>query len=813
MIDGRESCEARRAVVGLADTRPPNFNAHMDMRVATLPPAQRARTVAIAVAITLAAVPSATAQGGAPISIDARVESLLRQMTLEEKVGEMTQLTIGALSSVRGTATVAQQVDSAKLEEALVHRNVGSLINVYDAALFPRQWQQLIATLQRAAARKRLRIPVIYGIDAVHGHHYMRGATIFPQNLAMAATWNPDLVRLANRVTAWETRASGIPWNFSPVLDLGRQPLWSRFPETFGEDVHLASVMGAASVDGGQQDPSTIVSALLDGAQLADPQLHARVVPPADGSVFVAATAKHFIGYSMPLSGKDRTTAWIPDRQLREYFLPSFKAAIDAGIRTVMVNSGDVNGIPVHASRELLTDLLRAELGFRGVVVSDWEDIVRLNTIHHVAPTRRDAVRMAINAGIDMSMVPYNTSFVDDVMSLVHAGEIAPARIDESVRRILKLKMELGLFENARPDSVRLTRAGSAPLLAVSRAAAEEAVTLLKNERAMLPLSRGARVLVTGPAAMSLPSQYGGWSYTWQGTDTALYPRNVKTLLDAVRDRAGADRVIYVPGSAFDAEIDVTAAVAAARDADVVVLALGEPASAEKPGDIEDLTLPAAQLRLARAIQATGKPVVITLFEGRPRIVREIVGDARAVVLGYQTGPFGGEAVAGVLFGEVNPSGRLPFTYPRYANDIEHYDRLASANVTDRKTGGYDPQWDFAFGLSFTSFTYGDLKLDKAERRMNDTVAVSVAVTNTGPRAGREVVQLYVRQLYASVDPPVRRLRDFRKIELAAGESRTVTFHLPIRRLAFVGRDNRMGVEPGEFEVQVGALTARLLVQ
>ena len=751
-------------------------------------------------------------------STDARVEALLKRLTLEEKIGEMTQLTLAAVSISR-TRSAPARLDSAKLEEAIVRRNVGSLLNVWDVALSARQWRDILTTVQRFAARRRVPVPVIFGIDAVHGHQFLREGTVFPQNLAMAATWNPGLLLLTNRIASYEARASGIPWNFSPVLDIGRQPLWSRFPETFGEDVHLVTVMGTAAVQGAQADPLLAMRALSGGVALTDPLL---LTPPSSRSVdriFVAATAKHFLGYSMPLSGKDRTTAWIPERQLREYFLPSFKGAIEAGVATVMVNSGDVNGIPVHASREILTDLLRTELGFRGVVVSDWEDIIRLQTVHRVAPNRLAAVRMALNAGIDMSMVPNNTTFIDDVLSLVHAGEIPESRIDESARRILRLKFSLGLFENALPDSARLASAGAPRSMAVSRAAAEQAVTLLANRGGVLPLRTGTRVLVTGPGATSLPSMYGGWSYSWQGTDTTAYPVGVHTLLDALRARAGATLVTHVAGVAAPAQqtvadSSIAAVVRAARDVDVVVVALAEPASAEKPGDIDDLAMPAAQLRLAQALEATGKPVILTLFEGRPRIIRSIVDSARAIVMGYQSGPFAGDAMAAALFGDVNPGGRLPFTYPRSAHDIEHYDRLASADIApDGSNRGYHPEWDFGHGLSYTTFKYGDLALDHAERGINDTVTVRVAVLNTGTRAGTEVVQLYVRQLYASVDPPMRRLRDFQKITLAPGEGRVVTFRLPIRRLAFVGRDNRMGVEQGAFEIQVGGLVTRLVVE
>jgi len=382
------------------------------------------------------------------------------------------------------------------------------------------------------------------------------------------------------------------------------------------------------------------------------------------------------------------------------------------------------------------------------------------------------------------------------------------------VRRILRVKFQLGLFENPNPDPATMANIGAPAFAAQSRAAAEEAVTLLENERGTLPLAKTARVLVTGPGASSLWAQYGAWSYTWQGADTAMYPRNVKTLLDAVRDRVGAGRVTYVPGATFDAEVDVAAAVAAARDADVVIVALAEKPSAEKPGDITDLTLPAAQLRLARALEATGKPVVLTLFQDRPRVVRDVVDSARAVVTAYETGPFGGEALAGVLFGDVNPSGKLPFSWPRATGDVVHYDRTPSEELTpDSSAGGYHPEWPFGHGLSYTTFSYGDLRLDRKDAGQGDTVTVSVTVANTGARAGKEVVQLYVRDLYASVEPSMQRLRDFRKVALNAGERRTVTFRLPVRRLAFVGRDDKLVVEPGDFDVMVGGLTQRLTVR
>lgn len=737
-------------------------------------------------------------------AIAARVDSLLARMTLEEKVGEMTQLTSEAVSRTRGSATTRQTLDSAKLDHAIVRHHVGSLLNVWDVALTPQEWRSFTSRVQRAAQRTRLRIPVIYGIDAVHGLHYMTSGTVFPHNLAMAATWNPDLVRQTSRITAYETRAAGIHWNFAPVLDAGRQPLWSRFFETFGEDPHLASVLGVAYVEGQQRDPRAAIDSIL--GRRPGTRGTAR---QAGGAVFVAATGKHYLGYGTPRSGKDRTTAWIPERELREYVLPAFRAAIDAGVRTVMINSGDINREPVHASRRILTDLLRTELGFTGIAVTDWQDIIKLQTEHRVAASYRDAVRMAVNAGVDMSMVPQSVSFADTLLAVVREGSVPMARIDESVRRILTVKMELGLFEHAGPDEAMLANAGAAAFQAVSRAAAEEAITLLRNEGGLLPLAKTAKVLVVGPAATSLPAQFGSWSYTWQGTDTAVYPKNVRTLLEAIKAKVGNDRVTYVPGAGFDTEMDIGDAVQAARQADAIIVALGEWPSTEGVGNIDDLTMPAGQLRLARAMVATGKPVILTIFHNRPRVLGAVAEDAGAVVAAYETGPFGGEALASVLFGDVNPSGRLPFSWPRHTGAVEFYDRTEHASAN----GGYNPQWAFGHGLSYTTFALTDLRVDRATASAQDTLTVSITVANTGTRAGKEVVPLYSRDLYASLAPSARRLRDFTKVSLGAGERTTVTFRLPVQRLAFIGLDDTPVVEPGEFDLIAGELTQRIVIR
>ena len=749
-------------------------------------------------------------------SVEARVDSVLHLMSLEEKIGEMTQVDLSVVAAVQGSASRRLQLDSAKLEEIIVRRHVGSLLNVAAVALTPQQWIDITTKIQRFAARRRVPVPVLYAIDAVHGFDYMVGGTIFPHNVAMAATWNPMLVRREHQITSYETRSAGVAWNFAPVIDLGRQPMWSRFFETFGEDSYLTSVLGAAAVDAEQGGPVAAVDSMLRGSRMRTLGANAplRTSQRADGPVFIAATGKSFIGYSVPLSGRDRTTAWIADRQLHDLFLPPWQAAVNAGMRTIMVNTGEINGIPVHASRELLTDLLRGALGFRGVIVSDWEDVGRMQTVTHVARTRRDAVRMAIDAGIDVNMVPYNTDFIEDLLSLVHSGEITEARIDESVRRILRLKIDLGLFELPGPMPTQLAHAGAAEFQAVSRRAAEEAITLVKNDRALLPLAKGTRILVTGPGAMSLPAQHGPWTYTWQGTDTAMYPRGIPTLLDGLRSQFGYDHVSYTPGATLTGLSDLTEAISAARDADVVVLALAEPPVVEKPGDIDDLALPEAQLRLAHAIEATGKPVIITLFESRPRTIRTIVDGARAIVLGYFTGPHGGEAIARVLSGAVNPSGRLPFTYPRNMASVVHYDRSVSEEVgIAGPTGGYDPEWPFGFGLSYTTFAYAPPVLAKRTLTTRDTLSVSVTVTNTGRRSGMEVVQLYTRQMVASITPPMRKLRAFEKIELAPGEQRVVRFRVPASELGFVGRNNRYGVEPGDFELRIGGRVAAFSIE
>jgi beta-glucosidase len=725
-----------------------------------------------------------------------KIEALLKRMTLEEKVGQMTQLAIGMISSGRNQTI---QIDPAKLDKAIVRYGVGSILNVSEQALTVDRWHEIIGQIQNSATKKtRLGIPVIYGIDSIHGANYVQGSTLFPQEIGMAATWNPELMKRGSEISAMETRAAGIPWSFSPVLDIGRQPVWPRFYETFGEDPYLAKVMGVAFVRG------------MEGSDVGS-QDH------------VATSLKHYMGYSFSFNGRDRTPAWIPENELREYFLPTFAAAVKAGARTVMVNSAEINGVPGHINHHILTDILHDELGFKGFVVSDWEDIKKLVNVWHVAANEKEATRMAVMAGIDMSMVPLDYSFADHLLALAKEGSVPQSRIDEAVRRILRVKFELGLFENPGPNAALKSRIGLAESRSASLQAARESMTLLKNTNDVLPLAKNRKVLVTGPTADSLISLNNGWTYVWQGSEESLYPKDRPTIRRAIEAKAGAANVTYVPGTRItrradtpsngtptniESEVDIPAAVRAARDADVVVLCLGEGSYTETPGDIPDLNLGEPQRKLADAIAATGKPIVLVLVEGRPRIVNGIADNASAVLMAYNPGNEGGQAVADVLFGDFNPCGKLPFTYPRFPNALLTYDHKAF------ETEGFDnagirPQFEFGEGLSYTTFSYKDLRLDRKTIRTGEPLSVSVTVTNSGRRAGKEIVQLYVSDLVASLSPAGKRLKRFAKVYLTPGQSRTLKFQLRPEDLSFIGSNNKPVVEPGEFEVLVAGLKER----
>src|SRR5712664_169018 len=721
-----------------------------------------------------------------------RVEALLARMTLEEKIGQMTNLVIDTITTGKDQDI---RIDPAKLDKSILTYGVGSFQNVNNQALPAEKWREIIGQIQETSQKTRLGIPNIYGIDSIHGANYVRGSTLFPQEIGMAATWNPALMQRLAEITAAETRAAGIPWTFSPVLDLGRQPLWPRFYETFGEDPYLAKVMGVAFVRG------------VEGNDISSPD-------------HIATSLKHYVGYSFPLNGRDRTPAWLPENYLREYFLPSFDAAVRAGARTVMVNSAEINGTPGHTNHHLLTDVLRGELGFRGFVVSDWEDIKKLVTVWHTAANEKEATRMAVMAGIDMSMVPLDYSFADYLIALVKEGAVPQSRVDEAVRRILRVKFELGLFDNPMPNGALKSKIGLPASQQASLQAARESMTLLKNVNNLLPLTKDRKVLVTGPTTDSLISLNNGWTYVWQGSEESLYPKDRPTIRRAIEAKTGAANVTYVPGTKItrppgtasnntptnvESEVDIPPAVRAAGAADVVVLCLGEGSYTETPGNTTDLTLGEPQVRLAEAIEATGKPVVLVLVEGRPRIINRIVDNASAVLMAYNPGNEGGQAVADVLFGDFNPCGKLPFTYPRFPNGLMTYDHKAF-ETESFDNAGIRPQFEFGDGLSYTTFSYKDLRLNRKQIGASDQLSVSVTVTNSGQRAGKEVVQLYLSDLVASLSPAGKRLKRFAKIYLEPGQSRTLTFKLRPEDLSFIGADNKPVVEPGEFEVMIAGL-------
>ncbi len=727
-----------------------------------------------------------------------QIEALLAKMTLEEKVGQMTQLEIGQVTSGNDSAI---QIDPVKLEKAIVQYKVGSILNVNGHALSVDKWHEIITAIQNASMKTRLKIPNIYGIDSIHGANYVRGATLFPQEIGMAATWNPLLMQKAAEITAMETRAAGIPWSFSPVLDVGRQPEWARFWETFGEDPYLAKVMGASFVRG------------LEGTDVSS-------------DTHVAASLKHYVGYSFPLSGRDRTSAWIPENYLREFFLPTFEAAVKSGARTVMVNSAEINGVPGHINKYLLTDVLKGEMKFDGFIVSDWQDIQKLVTQWKVAKDEKEATMMAINAGIDMSMVPYSYSFSDTLIALVKEKKVSMTRIDDAVRRILRVKYELGLFENPMPKPELKSNFGKPEYAEVSLEAARESIVLLKNENNILPLGKNKKVLVTGPTADTLNSLNNGWTWTWQGSEQSLYPTDKLTIKQAIEAKLGKKNFEYVQGTLItkaaqgpgtmniEQEVNVKKAVDEAEDSDVVVLCLGEGSYTETPGNLTDLTLPETQLKFAEAIIATGKPVILVMVEGRPRIINRIADKVSGILLALNPSNEGGRAISDVLFGDYNPNGKLPFTYPRSPNNYLTYDhKQFEVEETSYGNTATSPQFDFGTGMSYTTFEYGNLQLDKSSIPMNGEINVSFTVKNTGRRAGKETVILYLRDEVATVSPGGKRVKRFAKIAFDAGQSKTLTFKLNKDDFSFIGMNNKPTVEAGDFTVMVSGMSKTFAVK
>ncbi len=707
--------------------------------------------------------------------MDQFVEALMSKMTLKDKVGEMTQLAIDVLSvGAPYNLKEPHEFDKKKLENVLVENRVGSILNVGGHAYSKEYWEEIHSTIQDYAKNKKdSGIPILYGIDAIHGTNYTLEATLFPQQLGQASTWNLELAETCGEVTAYETRASGIPWSFSPVLDIGRDARWPRLWETYGEDVFLASEMGKRFIFG------------MEGNDVSD-------------KTKVASCMKHFLGYSVTLRGKDRGPAWIPDRQLQEYFIPTFKAAIDQGAKTIMICSGELNGIPVHADKRILTDLLRKDLGFNGLAVTDWEDIGYLVSRHRVAKDFKEAIGISINAGIDMAMVPMDVSFVKLLMELVEEGVVSMDRIDEAVKRILTLKKELGLFDEPFHSYKEFPDFASEKHRKAALQTAEESIILAKNENNMLPLHRKKKVLVVGPSSNSLNVLNGGWTGTWQGDNEKYNTPGKATILQAIENKIGKANVTYQKDWK----------TANTTDADVIIACIGEQPYTEKPGDIDDLDLEAAQVKMVNALAKTGKPVVLVVVEGRPRIIREIVDKVAAILVAFLPGNEGGEAFANVLFGDVNPSAKFPITYPKFSNDLLTYDHKGTDLVRrDFTMNGFDPQFEFGFGLSYTTFTYKNLNVTAIEK---DRIKATVDVTNSGARKGKEVVQLYVTDEVASITPSVKRLRAFDKIELDPGETKQVTFTIHKKNLSFVGQDNKWVFEPGDFTFQIDGLKEKI---
>lgn len=740
------------------------------------------------------------------LKIEEKVRQLMSKMTLEEKVGQMGQITLDIIGTSKNAGTDQETfiLNPEVMEKVFNTYKIGSVLNsTNNRALSATEWNKIISGIQKAG-KGRLGIPVIYGVDAIHGATYTIDATIFPQQIGQAASRNLGLAKKGAMITAYETRASGIPWNFSPLLDLGQDPRFPRIWETYGEDPFLCSVFGVAAVKGYEGDNNDISSPYS-----------------------VASCMKHFLGYQTSISGKDRTPSMISDQALREYHVPSFKAAIDAGSHTIMVNSGIINGVPVHANYDILTTLLRKELGFKGLVVTDWNDVEKLYDRDKVAKNMKEALMMSINAGVDMSMIPYNyKEFSDDLVALVKEGKVKQSRIDEAVSRVLTLKYQLNLFEKPVTLFKDYPKFGSKEFETAAYQTAVESITLLKNTDHILPLGKNTKILVTGPNANSMRTLNGAWTYSWQGDKVDKFAVKYNTIFEALVKKGGEQNINFVPGVSYKMEgkyyeqyaDKMDEAILAAKTSDVIVLCLGENSYTEKLGNLSNMDLDRLQLEYAKKLAETGKPIVLVLTEGRPRVISEIEASMKGVIMAYLPGNFGGDALASILYGEENPSGKLPFNYPRYANSLVPYIHTYSEIITPEDNGSnyeatYNPQYEFGFGLSYTTFVYSNLKLSKNSLSADDDLIVTVDVKNTGNKEGKEVVDLYVSDLYASITPDVKRLKAFEKVNLKPGDSKTITFKLSKNDFSFVnGKGNRV-VEPGGFEVSISSFKARFEIE
>ena len=744
-----------------------------------------------------------TASANVPViksdaKIEAQVEQTLQKLTLEEKVGQMMELVTDLFGANDKNGVF--YIDEKKTDSILSRYKIGSILNAPNTcAPTAKQWEKYLQQIQKISM-KRIGIPCVFGLDQNHGSTYTQGGTLFPQNINVAATFNREVARKSAEATAYETRAVSVPWTYSPTVDLGRDARWPRIWENFGEDCYLSAEMGKAMVLGFQgEDPNHI------------DQQH------------IATSMKHFMGYGVPWTGKDRTPAYISPADLREKHFAPFLAGIQAGALTVMVNSASVNGMPMHANKDILTGWLKEETGWDGVLITDWADINNLYTREMVAKDKKDALRIAINAGIDMVMEPYNADACGYLIELVKEGKVPMSRIDDACRRVLRMKYRLGLFENPTQKLKNYPKFGGEEFAKIALDGATESMVLLKNEAGILPLQQGKKILLTGPNANQMRCLDGGWSYTWQGHRTDEFAGKYNTIYEAFCNEYGKENVILNQGVTYNEkgkyweenEPNIEAAVAAAKDADVIVACIGENSYTETPGNLTDLWLSENQRNLVKALAKTGKPIILVLNEGRPRLIADIEPLAQGVIDIFLPGNYGGDALAQLVAGKQNFSGKMPYTYPKEINSLANYDFKKSEEVGTME-GAYDynakitQQWGFGQGLSYTTYEYSNLKVSQSQFRHGDVIKVSVDVKNTGKVAGKESVLLFSSDLIASMVPDGRRLRAFDKVELQPGETKTVTFSLKADDLAFVGYDGKWILEEGDFKLMIANQTAAL---
>ena len=728
--------------------------------------------------------------------IEAQVEQTLKKLTLEEKIGQMMELVTDLFGANDKNGVF--YIDEHKTDSILSRYKIGSILNAPNTcAPTAKQWEKYIEQIQKISM-KRIGIPCVFGLDQNHGSTYTQDGTLFPQNINVAATFNREIARHSAEATAYETRAVSVPWTFSPTVDLGRDARWPRIWENFGEDCYLTSEMGKAMVYGFQgEDPNNI------------DQYH------------IATSLKHFMGYGVPWTGKDRTPAYISPANLREKHFAPFLAGLQAGALTVMVNSASVNGMPMHANKEILTGWLKEETGWDGVLITDWADINNLYTREMVAKDKKDALRIAINAGIDMIMEPYSCDACGSLVELVKEGKIPMSRIDDACRRVLRMKYRLDLFKNPTQKLKNYPKFGGEEFAKLALEGATESMVLLKNKRNILPLQHGKKILLTGPNANQMRCLDGGWSYTWQGHRTDEFAGKYNTIYEAFCNEYGKENVILNQGVTYNEkgkyweenEPQILGAVAAAKDADVIVACIGENSYTETPGNLTDLWLSENQRNLVKALAQTGKPVILVLNEGRPRLIADIEPLAQGIIDILIPGNMGGDALVNLVSGKSNFSGKMPYTYPKEINSLANYDFKKSEEVGTME-GAYDynakitQQWGFGYGLSYTSYQYSNLKVSKSDFRHGDIIKVSVDVKNTGKVAGKESILLFSSDLVASMVPDGRRLRAFDKVELQPGETKTVTFELKADDLAFVGWDGKWRLEEGDFKLMIADQTA-----